>query len=226
MAEYSVSSFADLHTLIVKKYDPKRTIFRGAMSAEEHDLTPLVGRIKFIYEDHKKEEKLMFIKFKERAIPFLEINPRDEWDWLSLAQHHGLPTRLLDWTLNPLVAAYFAVENLTFNGDSIIYAIHKLTEINSIKMPDPFAVDTVMKYVPRHITRRITVQAGLFTIHPEPNEPYHNPDAVDKIIIRNGARRELKKTLYWYGIHSSTLFPDLDGLAKHIRYLKEDTRNK
>jgi type I restriction enzyme M protein len=50
----------------------------------------------------------MLEKFKREAIPYLTIKPNDDWDWLALAQHHGLPTRLLDWTQNPLVAVGIA----------------------------------------------------------------------------------------------------------------------
>jgi len=57
----------------------------------------------------------MLDEFKAKSYPYLNTVPENEFEWMFLAQHYGLPTRLLDWSLNPLVALYFAVENASFN---------------------------------------------------------------------------------------------------------------
>jgi hypothetical protein len=222
MAKVTVGSFEKLHQR-VQSYGSKVMIYRGVKDTG-YALIPKVGRYDCFKmstpKEIEKEERTMLRLFRERAWPQLGDAKASDWELLALGQHHGLPTRLLDWTRNPLVAAFFAVEE-EYDGDSLIYAFHHTTFILTKNQSDPFARKTVGKFIPNHVTQRITAQAGLFTVHPNPTEPFESVK-VDHLIIPGDFRQDLKRILYRYGIQRATLFPDLEGLAKHIEWLRTD----
>ena len=59
-------------------------------------------------------ELQLITRFRQRSIPFHDRSLLDDWDTLFFMQHYGVPTRLLDWTENPLMALYFAVMSAPF----------------------------------------------------------------------------------------------------------------
>src|SRR5437870_10888267 len=65
----------------------------------------------------EQEERILRI-FKRKAIHFLDVVPdrEDDFEWLALMQDHGAPTRLLDFSWSPYVAAFFALHNTTKEG--------------------------------------------------------------------------------------------------------------
>ena len=215
MKEIELECFEEFHQQ-VQSYNKKADIYRGVTN-KDYQLVPKIGRVP-LHENQsrKKEEQRIFRRFKERALPYLGFMPRDGWDWLAIAQHHGLPTRLLDWTRNPLAALYFAVEHENIH-DSAIYVLRGYKVISIKTHPDPFKYSQVGKFVPDRITPRISAQLGVFTIHPELEKPFSS-DSLEKLIIPNRICRKLKKIVDTYGINRATLFPDLDGLAHHIAW--------
>lgn len=70
-------------------------------------------------------ERELLLQFQRRAHHYISNPPGDEdvLDWLALMQHYGVPTRLLDWTLSPYVALYFAFENSQPDTDCAVWAI-------------------------------------------------------------------------------------------------------
>jgi len=209
----TISSFAELHKVLQSEWGMG---YRG-VSLAEYDLVPKLGRgWKADLEGLYLMEKVMVRRFKTEAIPRLDIKPKDDWEWLFLAQHHGLPTRLLDWTRNPLVAAYFACRNMK-GKDGAIYALNGLDvpHVDFTEEPDPFKITEIKYLWPAHITLRLTVQSGTFTIHADPREPVPS-GAVTKLLIDGKAKVDILKGLLTYGIHEASLFPDLDGLARYL----------
>jgi len=218
MKEIKIHTFTELHEVIAP-YDERTIIYRG-MKSVKYPLLPKIGRIvppKSIGSREANEKEILRL-FKERALRFLDFLPTTDWDWLALGQQHGLPTRLLDWTNNPLVACYFAVEEPS-EDDGVIYAYQNQSYIDVEEHTDPFRYRGVGKFMPRHISPRITTQGGLFTIHPKPYEQFESDD-MEKLVIPNHIRSTLKRTLNKYGVDRFSLFPSLDGLSSHIEWLQ------
>lgn len=192
-------------------------IFRGVRDSDAHLLIPSVGRVALRKVGKLANyEKRTFAVFKEMALPHLSITPRTDWEWLAIAQHHGLPTRLLDWTFNPLVAAFFAVET-DVDCNSAIFAYTRTATVRPEAVLDPFSITEVIRFRPSHVTQRIVAQKGLFTVHPAPAEAFVGP-GLAKAIIVNELRAPLRQLLYRFGVTRGSLFPGLDGLAQEIAW--------
>jgi hypothetical protein len=215
MASIRVESFEHFQAEAWKYYvSGKLMIYRGVRRAS-YKLLPKVGR-KNNYSMRLEKDSLEV--FKIRGVSFLAKEPRDRWEWLAVAQHHGLPTRLLDWSQNPLVAAYFAVEGEDIE-DSAVYMMSGDWIINPKIDRDPFRIRDVGVFLPYHITPRITAQSGYFTVHPQPKNALDGR-RLKKLIIPKKLRNGFRHILSHYGIHRATLFPDLDGLARYVEWLK------
>lgn len=204
-------------------------LFRGQSTDQ-----PLIPRIARLKPKGKllKIEELMMADFERQQLPFTEFEPRDDWDLLALAQHHGLPTRLLDWTYSALASLWFCVRKPPKNDlsgkplDGVVWVL-KSTPGDFITYPtdeSPYKPGRTRIFRPRTITRRIMAQSGVFTCHKptsagkfvklESNTAYKNH--LIKIAISAAHFDRLRDDLMANGVSSLALFPDLDGLAAHL----------
>ena len=195
-------------------------LYRGIADAR-FSLRPQMGWIPLRPGEGRREvERVMFDRFKREAVLHTYSRPANDWEWLGLAQHHGLPTRLLDWTTNPLVALYFAVYQEIGEGveNSAVFVLGTFQTVDAGSDRSPFEVSQIGRVDLPHLTPRLAAQSGTFTIHPEPEQDV--TDNVTMIRIPRTARKELKNCLHRYGVNFKSIFPGLEGIAMHIRWAR------
>jgi hypothetical protein len=143
ITEISVASLGDLIDKVTPTEPDPRTgrrrdsgVYRGDGDAGWPLLTSL-DKLGGVNPPHSKaglEEHILrnFIRYSRPYLP----QPASDWEVLVAAQHHGLPTRLLDWTYSPLVAAHFATLNSERRSDRVIWRLDWQAVHRKFKLPE------------------------------------------------------------------------------------------
>lgn len=206
---------------VVDSFGKRGILYRGHTKSS-YTLTPSIGRYrkKSIERrfDLEQIEKATISIFEAEYRQYLDTTCNSKWELLALAQHHGLPTRLLDWSLSPLVALYFAVEK-NQGEDASIYTLDYNNWIygEHVMGKDPFNIESAFVYMPSHITPRLRAQQGVFTIQPNIDSELALPN-ITKYIISQENINKIKWQLFTYGISEKHIYPDIDGLCSELRF--------
>lgn len=235
----TIEAYIDLTLSYAKEHH--FAIFRG-QTQESYKLIPGIARTikmqSYSVAELLKIEQQVFEQFRilcNAHITGSLVNKQDQLEILSLAQHYELPTRLLDWTSNPLAALFFALKEVTEEEKegyvtvwtySMKEADSRVMNLRSSKRQDPFSVDGTFIFKPKTVTPRIAVQAGWFTLHHchpskgfiplEENEDYQ--EALTRIHIPKHLAMSMRTELDILHINSSTLFPEITGTTQHLRW--------
>jgi FRG domain len=290
---FEIESF-EAYLKTVRDELPKgRKYFRGQtkLVSAGYELKPSIGRYPHLSERTFRErdelEREVLDVFSNHLVTHVQHLPRSEWEALAIAQHHGLPTRFMDWTTNPLVALYFAVRETKVDDqhkrmNSAVYVLisdpprytdfqrNKQPIVKPVKdsattpvretsgyeefgveglapdhseapdsaaiigtvssdehdiegattrleAPSPFEIKQNVIYHPPHISPRLRAQDSVLLACHQPVTALEDGDCFE-IIIRHDAHDDIRRRLDQYGVFDRQLFPDLDGVAKWLRY--------
>ena len=202
----------------VNKLGKGTKLFRG-QSDKAYPLLPQIGRNS---DYHAEKEKQLFLDFKRHYYLYSDNRPKSDMDLLFLAQHYSLPTRMLDWTYNPLIALYFACQGKPDKvGSVFVYNIgmekgEKVIEghdLDNNVFSEESSIREPVFLIPDYTERRFLNQKGMFLWFKNPTKPFEDYNC--RIEVKN--KSKIKEELSLFGITDSFVYTDLDHLCLELK---------
>ena len=223
--------FADSHNPYLDRFRSPFA-FRG-MADKDYKLETTLMRLRHSPAILKDVEKRLLANFRKYAYRFFDVN-YSNWHWISVAQHHGLPTRLLDWSFSPFVAMHFATEDLTkMDNDGIVWCVNfketqgflpiDLRQILDRDFANVFPIETLAEMFPEFEKFDEPDQYADFILFFEP--PSMDERIVNQVALFSFTSRAELQVDEWLAMNSS-MYP---GLCKKViipAKLKWEIRDK
>ncbi|MBN2593911.1 MAG: FRG domain-containing protein [Sedimentisphaerales bacterium] len=210
-----IINLSDLFRIFENQTPGRIMHFRGQV--RDWPLKPSLAREGVTEQERAKEPEC----FERLAKILPSVN---DWERATIAQHYGVPTRLIDWSENPLVGFYFALDDKNYdNEDGVIWVFEDKTAVagnvaslrdgsgpRSLRYPRPYRAWKDLQYkIPRTVAQR-----GSLTSQTDLSKDFNkqifdqNTQSLKKFIVPKKSKAQLRKQLEILGVTEERLFPD------------------